>query len=169
MSNGDSPAMANGESPAWTVERCATLEILPLRSSVLRDGTPSQNPRYEEDDLDDTVHFGVRDFDNDGEIIATSTWLVRPWPQDPTAIAVQLRGMAVAKHCQGRGLGSLLLARGIGYAQELGATYVWARARDSAIYFYERHEFSVVGAEFIDESSGLSHHLVVYSVTRNAI
>ncbi len=159
--------MSNGESPAWTVERCSTLEILPLRLSVLRDGTPSQNPRYDEDDLDGTVHFAVRDRDNEGEIIATSTWLVRPWAQDPTAIAVQLRGMAVAKHCQGRGLGGLVLTRGIRYAQELGATYVWARARDSAIYFYELHEFTVVGAEFIDESSGVSHHLVVHSVALN--
>ena len=166
MSNGESPAMANGSTPARTVERCSTLEILPLRLSVLRDGTPSQNPRYDEDDLDGTVHFAVRDFDNDGEIIATSTWLVRPWPQDSTAIAVQLRGMAVAKHCQGRGLGGMLLAKGLLHARELGATYVWARARDSAIDFYERHEFSVVGAEFIDESSGVSHHLVVHSLTR---
>ena len=107
--------------------------------------------------------FAVRDFDNDGEIIATSTWLVRPWPQDSTAIAVQLRGMAVAKNCQGRGLGGMLLAKGLLHARELGATYVWARARDSAIYFYERHGFTVVGDAFIDESSGVNHHLVVHS------
>ena len=31
-----------------------TTEILPLRMSVLRDGTPSQDPRYPEDDLDIT-------------------------------------------------------------------------------------------------------------------
>jgi len=169
MSNGESPAMTSGSSPAWTVERCSTLEILPLRLSVLRDGTPSQNPRYDEDDLDGTVHFGVRNFDNEGEIIATSTWLVRPWPQDPTAIAVQLRGMAVAKHFQGHGLGGIVLAKGIRYAQELGAKYVWARARDSAIYFYERHGFTVVGDAFIDESSGVGHHLVVYSVAPNKV
>ncbi|MEK7292724.1 MAG: hypothetical protein AAB088_04710, partial [Actinomycetota bacterium] len=57
--------------PVWVVERCSTLEILPLRMSVLRDGTPSQDPRYELDDLNGTVHFGVRE---NGEIIATSTW-----------------------------------------------------------------------------------------------
>jgi len=169
MGNGESPAMANGSSPAWTVERCSTLEILPLRLAVLRDGTPSQSPRYDEDDLDGTAHFAVRDLDNEGEIIATSTWLVRPWAQDPTAIAVQLRGMAVAKHCQGRGLGNIVLAAGIHHARALGAQYVWARARDSALYFYEHHGFTTVGDEFIDESSGVSHHLVVRSVARNKV
>lgn len=161
--------MASSATPAWTVERCSTLEILPLRLSVLRDGTPSQNPRYDEDDLDGTVHFATRDNDSGGDIVATSTWLLRPWPPDPLAIAVQLRGMAVATHCQGRGLGGLVLAKGIRYAQELGAKYVWARARDSAIYFYQRHGFTVVGDAFIDESSGADHHLVVLPLIRNEV
>ena len=166
MSNGESQAMSNGESQSWKIERCSTVEILPLRLSVLRDGTPSQNPRYDEDDLDGTVHFAVR---KNGDFIATSTWILNPWPHDPSAIAVQLRGMAVAKHLQGRGLGGVVLTRGIRHARELGAQYVWARARDSALYFYERHGFTKVGDEFIDESSGLGHHLVVQLVARNEV
>lgn len=161
--------MPNGASPAWIVERCSTVEVLPLRMSVLRDGTPSQDPRYDEDDLDGTVHFAVRDYDNEGEIIATSTWLPRPWPHDTTALSVQLRGMAVAKHLRGCGLGGVVLAAGMQHAQELGAKYVWARARDNALYFYERHGFTKVGDEFTDESTGLSHHLVVQSIARNEV
>jgi len=158
--------MIDGESPMWIVESCSTTEILPLRTSILREGTPSQDARYDEDDMDGTVHFAVHD---NGEIIATSTWLIRPWPQDPLASAMQLRGMAVAKHLQGRGLGSLVLAAGVRYAKEMGAKYVWARARDSALYFYERHGFAIVGDEFIDEKSGVSHHLVVQSVAPNDV
>lgn len=157
------------QSPAWVVERCSTIEILPLRMSVLRDGTPSQDPRYEQDDLDGTVHLAVRDYDNGGEIIAASTWRLRPWPHDDQASAVQLRGMAVAKHVQGRGLGGVVLRAGINHAQALGAQYVWARARDSALYFYEHHGFTVVGDGFVDEATGFGHHLVVQSVTRNDV
>ena len=158
--------MIDGASPKRIVESCSTTEILPLRTSILREGTPSQDARYDEDDMDGTVHFAVRD---EGEIVATSTWLIRPWPQDPLELAMQLRGMAVAKHLQGRGLGSLVLATGFRYAKELGAKYVWARARDSALYFYDRHGFAIVGDEFIDEKSGISHHLVVHSVTSNDV
>lgn len=149
------------QPPAWVVEHCSTREILPLRMSVLRDGTPSRDPRYEQDDLNGTVHFGVRE---NGEIIATSTWSPRPWPQDPMVLAVQLRGMAVAKHHQGQGLGGVVLAAGIHHARALGAQYVWARARDSALYFYERHGFTVVGDGFVDEATGFGHHLVVQSL-----
>ena len=161
MANRDSPGRKSVE---YKVEQCPTTEILPLRLAVLRDGTISQNPRYDEDDLEGTVHFAVRD-QKTGELVGTSTWLPRPWRDDPTASAMQLRGMAVAHSVQGRGLGGIMLATGIQHAKKYGSKYVWARARDSALHFYERHGFTEVGEGFIDEATGLSHHLVVQVVT----
>jgi len=99
-----------------------------------------------------------------GQVIATSTWIPRPYPFDeatPPTPAVQLKGMAVAKTAQGLGLGAALLASGIEHATSLGAKCVWARARDSALYFYERHGFETVGEQFIDEATGMGHHVVV--------
>lgn len=161
MSDQDSPGRKSVE---YKVEQCSTAEILPLRLAVLRDGTTSKNPRYEEDDLEGTVHFAVRDQKTD-ELVGTSTWLPRPWRDDPVAGAIQLRGMAVAHNVQGCGLGGVMLATGIQHAKKSGAKYVWARARDSALYFYERHGFNQVGDGFVDETTGLSHHLVVQVVT----
>jgi predicted GNAT family N-acyltransferase len=43
---------------------------------------------------------------------------------------------------------------------------VWARARDSAIGFYERAGFTVVGDVFVDDATGLDHHLVVLELQR---
>ncbi|MGA0864034.1 MAG: hypothetical protein ACO3RB_09115, partial [Ilumatobacteraceae bacterium] len=83
-----------------------TAEILALRMSVLRDGTPSQDPRYAEDDHDTTVHLVARDHTTG--IVATSSWLPRPFPPEPDAPGVQLRGMAVDKALQSRGIGALL-------------------------------------------------------------
>lgn len=142
-----------------TIDTATTEEILPLRMSVLRDGTPSRNPRYAEDDQPSTVHLVVRDAS--GTIIATSTWLPRPFPAEPTTEGVQLRGMAVDKTLQSHGVGALLLAAGIERAVGLGAHNVWARARDSALKFYERNGMMVVGEAFMDEATGMSHHLVV--------
>ena len=143
------------------VAEVPTAEVLVLRMAVLRDGTPSQDPRYAEDDTDGSVHLGIRD---SGVLIACSTWLPRPWPLDVDVHATQLRGMAVTKHLQSKGLGRILLQAGIDRAVSMGSTYVWARARDNALYFYERNGFATVGDQFIDEATGLGHHLVMIEV-----
>ena len=145
----------------YLVAEVPTAEVLVLRRAVLRDGTPSQDPRYAEDDTDGSVHLGIRD---SGVLIACSTWLPRPWPLDIDAPATQLRGMAVAKHLQSKGLGRILLQAGIDRAVSMDSTYVWARARDNALYFYERNGFATVGDQFIDEATGLGHHLVMIEV-----
>jgi GNAT superfamily N-acetyltransferase len=142
----------------YLVEQVPTSEVLVLRMSVLRDGTPSQDPRYEDDDAEGSVNLGIRE---SGILVACSTWLPRTWPLDVDAPATQLRGMAVAKHLQSKGLGRILLDAGISRAKSLDSTYVWARARDNALYFYERNGFATVGDQFIDEASGLGHHLVM--------
>jgi GNAT superfamily N-acetyltransferase len=142
----------------YFVEEVPTDEVLVLRMAVLRDGTPSQDPRYADDDTEGSVHLGIRD---SGVLIACSTWLPRPWPLDVDVPATQLRGMAVAKHLQSKGLGRILLRAGIDRAKSLDSTYVWARARDNALYFYERNSFTTVGDQFIDDATGLGHHLVM--------
>jgi len=143
---------------SYLVEEVPTSEVLVLRMAVLRDGTPSQDPRYADDDTEGSVNLGIRE---SGILVACSTWLPRPWPLDQTAPATQLRGMAVAKHLQSKGLGNILLQAGITRAKTLESTYVWARARDRALYFYERNGFETIGDQFIDEASGLGHHLVM--------
>ena len=143
---------------SYFVEEVPTDEVLVLRMAVLRDGTPSQDPRYAEDDTEGSVNLGIRE---SGILVACSTWLPRPWPLDQSAPATQLRGMAVAKHLQSKGLGNILLQAGITRAKTLESTYVWARARDRALYFYERNGFETIGDQFIDEASGLAHHLVM--------
>ena len=145
----------------YLVEQVPTAEVLVLRMSVLRDGTPSQDPRYAEDDTEGSVHLGIRE---SGVLVACSTWLPRPWPLDDGAPATQLRGMAVAKNLQSKGLGRILLQAGIDRAVSMGSTYVWARARDNALYFYERNGFKTIGEQFIDEASGLGHHLVMIKI-----
>jgi GNAT superfamily N-acetyltransferase len=146
---------------SYFVEEVPTSEVLVLRMAVLREGTPSQDPRYAEDDTDGSVHLGIQD---SGVLIACSTWLPRPWPLDQSAPATQLRGMAVAKHLQSKGLGRILLQAGITRAKALESTYVWARARDNALYFYEKNGFATVGDQFVDEATGLGHHLVMLKI-----
>ena len=42
---------------------------------------------------------------------------------------------------------------------------MWARARDSALAFYERHGFTTAGLGYADLTTGLPHHDVVRMVS----
>ena len=139
-----------------------TSETYGLRTAVLRDNTPTSDPKYAEDSNPGTVHLGI--FDAHENLIGTSTWVINPWQEDSTAQAIQLRGMAVAKNRQSAGLGAMLLTAGVIHAEKLKAKYIWAKARDSALNFYLRHDFSVVGDGFTEGTTQMPHHLVVRKI-----
>jgi len=132
-----------------------------LRRRVLRVGTPSTHVTYDQDDTAGTLHLGVS---RAGHVIAVSTWTPQARPGEPPApldAAVRLRGMAVEPAMQGQGVGAMLVGDGIERAWASGARVVWASARDTALPFYRRLGFTVVGDVFIDAATGLAHHLIV--------
>lgn len=161
---GDCPPELKAMSPAFTIRRITVADALAVRLDVLRRGTPSQDAAYDGDDEPHTAHIGAA---LGNRVVATSTWLMRPWQHDTTAMAVQLRGMAVLDEMQNTGVGHALIDAGMDHAHSVGARYVWAKARDSALYFYERCGFHIVDEQFIEPASGLPHHLVLReTVTR---
>lgn len=133
-------------------------ETHPLRRTVLRDGTASDDVVFDGDELPATFHLGVR---VDGELAAISTWISGRYPDLPDRAAHQLRGMATAPSHRGVGIASALLADGIARCVALGSTVVWARARVSALGFYERHDFVPTGVEYVDITTGLPHRDIV--------
>ena len=143
------------------VRRLELEQVIDLRVRVLRRGTPFTHANYPEDSYPDAVHFGI---ERDGEVIATSTWFAKECPEVPGVPAVQLKGMAVHDTLQDSGLGAALIEHGIAHARDQGARLVWARARDSALYFYERRGFAVVGEGFMDEPTGMPHHIVTREI-----
>jgi GNAT superfamily N-acetyltransferase len=149
--------------PHFRIATVSTQDILPIRMKVLREGTPSQDPRYTEDDWEITTHLALYQHD---EIVGTSSWLTNIFPlphAHSNNFDTRLRGMAIDQSLQSTGLGAELLLYGIHIAQRNGAGIVWARARDSALRFYERNGFTTVGDAFTDEATGMSHHLVYFS------
>ena len=142
-----------------TVVEIAADETHDLRLQVLRNDTPNAIVTFPEDVLPGTFHLGVRDAD--GNLVAISTWIPRPFHDEP---GVQLRGMATAPPVQGRGAGAILLEAGCTRAAAT-ASLVWARARDTALEFYLRHGFVVDGEGFIDEQTLKPHHVIVRRLT----
>lgn len=140
--------------PVRIVELTAA-ETHPLRWSLLRDGTASRVVVFDGDELDTTFHLGARG--TDGEPIAISTWIERPYPDRPGVPAHQLRGMATAPGHRGTGVSTDVLRAGLDRCRAAGSLLVWARARATALGFYVRHGFEPVGAEYVDLTTGLPH------------
>ena len=143
------------------VERATFDDIHHLRVRVLRKGTPVTHATYPEDSYDDVVHLAIR---LNGDVVATSTWFSKECPESPGVAAVQLKGMAVDDSLQTTGFGRALIDAGISLARERNAEIVWARARDTAVGFYEKCGFAVVGDGFIDEPTAMPHHIVVRKI-----
>lgn len=143
----------------FAVEEVEALETHALRRHVLRRGTPTNDVHFATDAQPGTRHLAIRDAA--GELIATSTWFESDAPTAPGARAVQLRAMAVHDDHQGRGLGALLVEAGVAHAVAIGAELVWANARDTALGFYERQGFAVVGDGFLTSDTRIPHHVVV--------
>jgi GNAT superfamily N-acetyltransferase len=142
----------------YAVTSVALADIMQLRVAVLRKGTPATDCNYPEDAYPDVVHFAIF---QESTAIATSSWFMKECPEKPGITAMQLKGMAVAENLQGAGLGALLIDAGLALANERGAVIAWARARDSALGFYERLGFVSTGDGFIDGPTAMPHHIVV--------
>lgn len=143
------------------VEQLSLESIMDLRVRVLRAGTPSQKADYAEDNYPDVVHLGILE---DNTPVATSTWFSQECPERVGIPAYQLKGMAVDSSLQSRGYGASLISAGVALAQQHDARVVWARARDSALPFYEKCGFICAGDGFIDEPTGMPHHIVVRDI-----
>ena len=130
----------------------------PLRLDVLRRGTPHRDVAFPEDDMAGTLHLGV---ELDGEVVGVSTWIDHSHPDLPAIRGAQLRGMATAPHLQGHGIGGLLVETGVARMFASGHELVWARARDSALGFYERHGFVRRGPGYVDVVTLIPHHDIV--------
>jgi predicted GNAT family N-acyltransferase len=129
-----------------------------LRREILRNDTPSDEVEFDGDELESTFHLGVS---IDGELVAISTWMDRPYPDRPGDRGFQIRGMATVESRRGEGLGARLLDAGTDRCRRAGASVLWARARDTALPFYVRHGFTTVGLGYVDLTTGLPHHDVI--------
>ena len=151
-----------GACPLRVVE-VAAAATHDLRRRVLREGTPSTDVVFADDDEPTTAHLGL--VDEHGALVAISSWARRAFPSDPSGRpAVQLRGMAVDPGHRGRGAGALLLQAGLERAGADGAELVWANARDTALGFYAAHGFETVGDGFVDRATAIPHHRISRSL-----
>jgi L-Ala-D/L-Glu epimerase len=139
------------------IRRAAADEVRPLRNLVLRGVTPGTSAAY---DLEaSTVHVGAFEA---GECVGTVSIFPRPFESDEVvADAWMLRGMAVASECRSQGIGEQLLDAAIAIVRAADASLLWADGRSTALGFYVREGWSVVGEEFLHSESGVMHQKIL--------
>ncbi|MEJ7587920.1 MAG: GNAT family N-acetyltransferase [Ferruginibacter sp.] len=71
---------------------------------------------------------------------------------------VRLRQMAVQKNMQGKGIGESMVTFAENLARDKGYKTLSMHARDSAIGFYEKYGYKVIGEEFIEIN--IPHHIM---------
>ena len=128
-----------------------------LRRRVLRDGRPDTAVSFAGDLVPGAFHLGL--LDDGGTLVGVVSLSPEPTPHRPGRKALRLRGMAVEPSRQGQGAGSLLLAAAVRRAAQEGYEVVWANGRDTALGFYGRHGWQVVGDGFV--TIDLPHHVIL--------
>lgn len=113
-----------------------------LRDAVLR--RPLGLSLYDED-LDkekDQLHFGL--FDAQGRLCGCVVAI------PGSDCQAKIRQMAVAPDCRGRGYGSRIISELEAYLASCGFTHAYLHARVSAVGFYRKQGYSVMGDEFVE-------------------
>lgn len=147
------------EESVVEVREAAVEEILPLRKAVLRPMEPVVVSDY--DGYPGVRHIGA--FDG-GVVVGCATVFPAPYDEDE-ADAWQLRGMAVDPGRQGLGIGRRVLGPAIELVRATGSPLLWAKARVTALPFYQAMGFEVVDGTFSLGPAQLPHNLIRLSLT----
>jgi len=129
----------------------------PIRKSVLREGMTLSHEMA--GDLDDsTLHLGL--FDED-ELVCVGSFM-KASKADFKGVQYQLRGMASAKGCQGKGYGKKLLEAAEQLLKEKDVNLIWCNARVKALEFYRKLGYRSIGDVF--EVDQVGPHFVMFKV-----
>ena len=132
-----------------------------LRWRILRNRRPEASVIFPEDACPGAFHLAVRDEGAAGAVLAVASFSFEATLHRPGRTAVHLRGMAVDEPFQRHGLGRLLVTTAVDRLRADGVAVLWCNARDSAIGFYDRLGFEVVGEGFALPESGFAHHVML--------
>jgi GNAT superfamily N-acetyltransferase len=135
--------------------------VVPLRTAILRGGNAAAAV-WANDDHPQAVHLAASVGD---DILGVTSFFPDPWPDEPTRSAWRLRGVAVREDVRGTGVASALAAEVIRRALTMAEPpeLLWCNARTSALGFWRRVGFEIVGEEFLTDT-GIPHFRAVRSI-----
>ncbi|MDI9308651.1 MAG: GNAT family N-acetyltransferase [Limnohabitans sp.] len=140
----------------------STVKIIPkeltysIRQEVLRKGKPIESCYFDGDSNESTFHFGIyinKELAGIATLLETKTDLIENDAQ------YQLRGMAVLDLYRKKNIGTELLKKIERFCIENEKEILWFNARKTAIEFYKKSGYEILGKEFEIENIG-THFLM---------
>lgn len=128
-----------------SIKKITTSETYLVRQEVLRTGKPIETCYFNGDNDTTTSHFGL--FEND-KIIGVVSVFQANCSLFKDDFQFQIRGMAILEKYQNKGLGEQLLIAAEKYCWEDKANLIWFNAREKAVSFYKKLEYSIIGPSF---------------------
>ncbi|OBX21410.1 MULTISPECIES: GNAT family N-acetyltransferase [Bizionia] len=136
----------------YSVKRISAEETYAVRQSILRAGRPIDDCVFEGDTLESTFHLGLY---FKASLIGVATYIKNKNAVFPEESQYQLRGMAILKKHQKKGLGTLLIQAGEAELLKMKVDRLWFNAREVATKFYTNHGYKIQGDSFNIESIGI--------------
>ncbi len=129
----------------YFIQEITATDTYPVRHLVLRAGKPIKSCHFEGDELDSTHHLG---YFLDNQLIGVVSLFEAVNLPLGAGKSFQIRGMAVLDSHQKQGVGEALVHKAEDFCRNENATLIWFNARTSAVGFYQKMGYEIVGSEF---------------------
>ena len=139
------------------IKKITALETFPVRHPVLRAEKPIESCNFDGDTLETTVHFGLYDSHN---LLGVVSLFESKNDLFAHGKQFRIRGMAVLKQHQKKGLGEKLIVHAEKHCSKQKPSLIWFNARKEAVGFYKKMGYQTKGVPF--EIKGVGEHIVMF-------
>ena len=140
-----------------SIQKITATETYPVRHIVLRAGKPIESCQFDGDELVSTHHFG---YYLNNQIIGVISIFEINNKQFLVQKSFQIRGMAVLPSFQKQGIGEALVKESEKFCTTQKANLIWFNARTTAVGFYQKMGYEIVGSEF--EINEMGPHFLMF-------
>lgn len=142
--------------PEMPIRSVQAREIWPLRHKVLRPHMTLEDCDYPHDNDADTFHLATIEGDR---ILCIGSFYKEKCPSLEGLKPYRLRGMATEPDHRGRGLGRDLIHSALEHLRAQQADLLWCNARENALRFYTKLDFTTHGGPF--DIPGIGPHYLL--------
>jgi GNAT superfamily N-acetyltransferase len=140
-----------------SIQEITAIRTYPVRQLVLRAGKPIESCHFVGDELPSTHHFG---YFTANQLLGIISLFEAENAAFSGQKSFQIRGMAVIESHQKQGIGEALVSAAETFCKKLKTTLIWFNARTSAVGFYKKMDYEIVGSEF--EIKEVGPHFLMY-------
>lgn len=139
------------------IKAISALDTYTVRHPVLRPGKPIESCHFNGDGRETTKHFGFYENRNLIGVISLFEFQNAAFVNKKQ---YQIRGMAILKNRQNKGIGEKLMQHAEKDVRRQGNNFIWCNARETAVNFYRKLGYDTFGDAF--EIAGIGTHYTMF-------